>query len=401
MRSELESVDVLLGSLLHEKGRILMVQSNGNIPRFRRIFLALAFMLAVPVLIWLSNSYLTSLNKRSQAVETSVDAQTVADQQQTNLQAMNSQLSSRFYQIFASMNNSIQDPSLSSSGGLIAADITARVINFDQELTNYQSNFELATSPNMSNVRAYLESSRTGSKILSDQQSALNAIVNKDWPQYKMYQDKVLIELQAIANQAQNGIKVSSQLMKLWYEQDYNTLFITSQAFTQLKSDWQQIADIAASSSIAVSSVGISETLPIIITLLCISIVLLAFAIRWGIASFSMKAFPTRSGRLSKHRMYNVTKKEQDGQTTINLNTGVSSGNDTTGQEQQETTEQGDARAGIQRQRLVPFRSEQPFPESGHQTDQEEEIRRLKRELEITRQERDILKKTVSIFSQS
>jgi hypothetical protein len=378
-----------------------MMQSNANIPRLRRIFLALAFMVAIPVLIWLSNSYLTSLNKRSQAVETSVAAQTVADQQQTNLQAMNSQLRSRFYQIFASMNNSVQDPSLSSSGGLIAADITASTINFDQALTNYQSNFELATSQNMSIVRAYLERNSTGSKILSDQQSALNAIVNKDWPHYKMYQDKVLIELQAIANQEQSGIKVSSQLMQLWYEQDYNTLFITNQAFTQLKRDWQQVADIAASSSIAVSSVGISETLPIIITLVCISFILLVFAIRWGIASFSMKAIATRSGRLSRHRMYNVTKKEQDGQATINLNTGVSSGNDTTSQEQQEISEQSGLRAGMQQQHLVPLQSEQHFPESGRQTDQEEEILRLKRELEITRQERDILKKTVSIFSHS
>jgi transposase len=42
---------------------------------------------------------------------------------------------------------------------------------------------------------------------------------------------------------------------------------------------------------------------------------------------------------------------------------------------------------------------EQAFPGSGHQTAQEEEVRRLRRELEITRQERDILKKVVSIFS--
>jgi transposase len=39
------------------------------------------------------------------------------------------------------------------------------------------------------------------------------------------------------------------------------------------------------------------------------------------------------------------------------------------------------------------------FPGSGHQTDLEEENRRLKRELERTRKARDILKKTVSIFS--
>ncbi len=39
------------------------------------------------------------------------------------------------------------------------------------------------------------------------------------------------------------------------------------------------------------------------------------------------------------------------------------------------------------------------FPDSGHQTALEEENRRLKRELERTHQERDILKKTGSHFS--
>jgi transposase len=39
------------------------------------------------------------------------------------------------------------------------------------------------------------------------------------------------------------------------------------------------------------------------------------------------------------------------------------------------------------------------FPGSGHQTELEEENRRLKRELERVQQERDILKKVLSIFS--
>lgn len=43
--------------------------------------------------------------------------------------------------------------------------------------------------------------------------------------------------------------------------------------------------------------------------------------------------------------------------------------------------------------------SQEAFPGSGHQTAQEEEVRRLKRELEVVKQERDILKKTVGIFS--
>ena len=284
-----------------------MMQSSSNIPRFRRIFLALTLLVAIPVLIWLSSSYLTSLNKRSQAVQTSVDAQTVADQQQTNLQTMYAQLGSRFYQTFASLNNSVQDPSLPNSGDLIEAEIAARAMDFDQAVRNYQSSFELATSTNMSNVRAYLESNSTDGKLLSDQQAVLDAVVSIDWPQYKMYQDKVLLELQAIANQSQSGTKVTSQLVNQWYAQDYNNLFLAGQAFIKLKSDWQQIADIAASSSKAVSSVGLSQTLPINIALACIALVHFAFAVRWGIASFSTSAISPRLGRVSKRGMYTST----------------------------------------------------------------------------------------------
>jgi transposase len=57
-----------------------------------------------------------------------------------------------------------------------------------------------------------------------------------------------------------------------------------------------------------------------------------------------------------------------------------------------------DTRVHQWRKELTEYGSE-AFPGSGHQTALEEENRRLKRELERTRQERDILKKTVSIFS--
>ena len=44
---------------------------------------------------------------------------------------------------------------------------------------------------------------------------------------------------------------------------------------------------------------------------------------------------------------------------------------------------------------------EQAFPGKGHQLPMEEELHRLRRELERTQQERDILKKAVSIFSRT
>jgi transposase len=41
----------------------------------------------------------------------------------------------------------------------------------------------------------------------------------------------------------------------------------------------------------------------------------------------------------------------------------------------------------------------QAFPGTGHQTETEAELRRLRRELEIVRQERDILKKAMVVFA--
>ena len=41
----------------------------------------------------------------------------------------------------------------------------------------------------------------------------------------------------------------------------------------------------------------------------------------------------------------------------------------------------------------------QVFPGKGHQSDQDEEVRRLRREVVTLRQERDILKKALVIFS--
>ena len=42
---------------------------------------------------------------------------------------------------------------------------------------------------------------------------------------------------------------------------------------------------------------------------------------------------------------------------------------------------------------------EQAFPGTGHQTETEAELRRLRRENEILRQERDILKKAMVVFA--
>lgn len=51
-------------------------------------------------------------------------------------------------------------------------------------------------------------------------------------------------------------------------------------------------------------------------------------------------------------------------------------------------------------QKALQRDGEQAFPGTGHQTEAEAELRRLRREVEILRQERDILKKAMAIFAQ-
>lgn len=57
--------------------------------------------------------------------------------------------------------------------------------------------------------------------------------------------------------------------------------------------------------------------------------------------------------------------------------------------------------AGLLNKWRVRYRQEgqQAFPGKGHQTEIEAELRRLKRENDILRQERDILKKAIQVFS--
>jgi len=51
--------------------------------------------------------------------------------------------------------------------------------------------------------------------------------------------------------------------------------------------------------------------------------------------------------------------------------------------------------------KLLSEHGEQAFPGSGHQTPQEEEIRHLKRENDLLREDHDILKEAIGIFSRT
>lgn len=268
-----------------------MVRFLSNVPIFRRLFISFAVAAAIPavVIILLGNFYISSLTSRSQAVQTSFDAQSLASQEQVNLQRMNALVQTRFNQIFATLSGKITDPSLSNAGGLVGADIAEREADFDQALQNYQTNFDLTTSPNMTTIRSILinDNPSTGPGIIADQQEALNSVATAKtglWPRYLGLQQQEINLLDSLDPTIPGKPStLPMDVLSSKYNQAYSLLWHANFDFTDLNSNWQRIVDDSVAMGKTVTSVGPTVTQPILIAtiLAIISSILIVFTTGW------------------------------------------------------------------------------------------------------------------------
>src|SRR3989440_5320221 len=248
-----------------------MLRFFSNIPIFRRLFIAFAVVAVIPsiVIVLLGNFYLSSLNTRSMAVQTSVDAQSLSSQEQGNLQRMNALVQTRFNQIFASLNGNITDPALSNAGGLVGADIAAREAEFRDGLATYQANYDLATSSNMNTIRSILNDNNptTGPGIIADQQQALNEVTNTQWPAYESL-EKQEVDLLDKLDPTVNGHPqtLPPDQLQTQFKSAYKILWLANDQFTDLNNAWQRVVDDTAAMSKTVTTVGASDTQPILIS---------------------------------------------------------------------------------------------------------------------------------------
>ncbi len=246
-----------------------MIRFLSNIPIFRRVLLAFGLATLIPgmVIVLLGNFYIGAFNNQGQAVQTSFDAQSLASQEEANLQRMNALLQAKFYQIFASHSNIITDPSLFASGGLVDGEIRALEADFDRNLVVYRSQYELATSPNMAIVRATLQNDdpADADRIIRSQQEALNQVIgpNQSWLTYKNYQDQEANQLERLQSDLQNGVVYTPAQLKQKYQQDYDILHSAILAFTNLRNNWQQVVQDAVDMGKAVTTVGAAQVQPI------------------------------------------------------------------------------------------------------------------------------------------
>lgn len=268
-----------------------MIRFLSNIPIFRRLFIAFAIAAAIPgiIIVLLGNFYLTSLYQRGQAVSTSFDSQRIASQQQANLQTMDALLSASQAEVMntlsSSLNGVVQDSSLSASVSSTINEILTRRANFDQALPIYQQNYALATASNMAGIRSILLSDNPDTTIISNQQSALNVVSTNQWPTYKKLQTQELDQLKVLQQELANGHKFTPGEIKTAYSNTYLSLWNASNQFTGLKNSWQRVVDAAVSTGKTVSSVGPSQTQPVLIAtvIAIISSILVVFTTGWVI----------------------------------------------------------------------------------------------------------------------
>ncbi len=250
-----------------------MIRFISNIPIFRRLFFAFAAaaLISGVVIVLLGNFDLSSLTTQGQAVRTSFDAQSTASLEDTNLQRMNAVLEAFHNEIFGSLGGAIKDQSFFSSGALLDGEVRAREAEFDQALKSYQSNYEIATSPNMSIIHSVLlnDDPTSGSQIINTQQVALGNVINHLWPQYKSDQDAVLSDLEILQNklqnQATNGFVPTPATTNQAYERDYEKLYRVRLDFTSLNNNWGDVVSAAVNMGKAVTAVGPSQTQPILL----------------------------------------------------------------------------------------------------------------------------------------
>lgn len=245
-----------------------MIKFFSNIPIFRRLFIAFAVAAVIPgiVIILLGNFYINSLTNQGQAVATSFDAQSVAAQQQANLQRMNALLQTDFNQVFASLSNVVKDSSLYASGGLNDKELHYLEAQFQQTLTTYVGKYELATSDNMANVRTILlnDDPTNGNNIINTQKTALDNTIGY-WKKYKQSQDALLNTLNTLQQDVLNGNIPSQAQINADYNRVYPTMWQANYDFTNLKNSWQDVVDTASNMGKSVTAVGASQTQPVII----------------------------------------------------------------------------------------------------------------------------------------
>src|SRR5438105_3668743 len=204
-----------------------------NTPIFRRLFIAFALAAVVPgiVIAVLGSTYVNTLTTRGHSEQTSIEAIKIASTQLANLRQMNADLIAYHSTVYADrVGSSTNATNMVRLEQLLNNEINTLQSNFNQTATQYQRDYQLASSPNMAGVESILLANNPDDKTALQQQQTLDKVLGsgQEWPKYRAAQNKELLDIK---------LHVSHTL-------SHQELFQAYALFQPLVADWQHIVDL-------------------------------------------------------------------------------------------------------------------------------------------------------------
>ncbi len=220
-----------------------------NTPIFRRLFIAFTLAAVVPgiVIAVLGSTYINTLTARGQAEQTSIEAIKITSSQLANLRQMNADLIAYHSTVYADrVGSGTSATNMVKLEQLLNNEINTLQGNFNQVATQYQRDYQLASSPNMAGIESILLANNPDDKTAVDQQQTLDKVLGsgQEWPKYQAAQSKELLDIK---------LHVSHTL-------SHQELFQAYALFQPLVADWQHIVDLTQNVGNQVAQVGTAQT---------------------------------------------------------------------------------------------------------------------------------------------
>jgi methyl-accepting chemotaxis protein len=216
-----------------------------RMPIFLRLFLAFTMAALIPaiVIVVLGTLFLNTLTMRGQAMQVANQASTTSLQALADLERMNALLGEYHSTIYANngpygLNNSAMARMATSN----ETEILDLEHSFGTELTSYQQNFLLNSSPNMDSVRQILQGNNDASAQAASQASIFQT-ASQQWSDYKQAQDAELTALKA----------------NLPHSQAHSLLQQANTKYSALQKSWQQLIGITQAINSDITTVGSSQ----------------------------------------------------------------------------------------------------------------------------------------------
>ena len=263
-----------------------MLKFISNYPISRRLFIAFALAAVLPSIIiaLMGFYYVGQVSSRGNASQVISTAQDSTNNLSINLQDMYTRTKSMETLVLSSLVDTNAQPALLTTVASDQTLINNDKLEFSNDLSTYQAQFDPVNSPNMSGVADAVNRSGDSAKA-NDESSLLHDAVSNAWPKYSDAQQTELTDLQNIAKaNYQTTNQIDDAVTKITL--DSGTL---DTAYQSVGLDWSQLTNDVTKISNDINVTDATDTEPIVLStigaflLTLLTVIFLGFAVQGSI----------------------------------------------------------------------------------------------------------------------